>query len=160
MNAQEFLENYVSDTRKLGEMFKPKRIYIAGPISHGDMEDNVRLGIQAGETLLRAGYAPFVPQLSYYWNLQTEGTSGADDYSKWLRLDFEYIKICDGMLRLPGYSSGAMAEVKFADLLSIPVFYSVGELRAYFETDYGNLLPITAANDIVLKNCVWLNAVS
>jgi hypothetical protein len=47
-------------------MMRRTRIYVAGPISKGDVLVNVKRGIDAGTTLLAAGFAPMIPHLSYY----------------------------------------------------------------------------------------------
>jgi hypothetical protein len=53
-------------------------------------------------------------------------------YEFWTEIDLEWILRCDALLRLPGDSTGADAEIKFATEHNIPVFYSVWDLAAYF----------------------------
>jgi hypothetical protein len=40
----------------------------------------------------------------------------------------EWLAVCDCVLRLPGESKGADAEVKFAQEIGKPVYYSIAEL--------------------------------
>ncbi len=103
------------------------RIYIAGPISLGDQEENVKRGVEAGLELLHAGFAPFIPHLSHLINSQA--VVGTNDYEKWLQLDFSFIAVCDAVLRLPGQSAGADRETAFAESLNIPVFTDIEQLK-------------------------------
>ena len=103
-----------------------KRIYVAGPYSTGDPVVNTRRAINAGSILLARGFAPFVPHLSMFWHL-----CEPQSYETWLAYDFEWVKACDGLLRLVGVSSGADREVELALSLDIPVFYSLDSLCAY-----------------------------
>ena len=41
-----------------------------------------------------------------------------------MKLDFEWIKSCDALLRIEGISSGADREVEFAKNNNIPVFFA------------------------------------
>ena len=102
-------------------------VYVAGPISKGDMFLNVRAGVLAGEELRAAGFHPFVPHLSALWQMIYPV-----DYEGWMRLDFAWVERCDALLRLPGESSGADREVAHAEAHGVPVFYDVAALRAAF----------------------------
>lgn len=111
------------------------RIYVAGPISKGDLSANLDQGIQAGLTLLDAGYAPFIPHLSSY----ADGcTLGSARYERWLDLDFSFITTCHAVLRLPGESAGADREVGYATNWGIPVYYSVEEVQKNVPTWCGD----------------------
>ena len=50
-------------------MKQNNRVYIAGPMGQGDWTVNLRAAIHAADVLLGKGYAPYVPQLSYFWEL-------------------------------------------------------------------------------------------
>lgn len=56
-------------------------------------------------------------------------------YEVWTSLDLEYLYRCDAVLRLPGGSPGADAEVAVAVDRAIPVFHSETMLRAWIEAD-------------------------
>lgn len=100
-----------------------KRVYVAGPITKGDQFANVRAGIEAGDQLLNLGYAPYIPHLNYSWHMMFPHANEV-----WYRLDFEWLAMCDALVRLPGESPGANAEVQFAMDRGIPVFFGVTAL--------------------------------
>jgi hypothetical protein len=45
-----------------------------------------------------------------------------------MKQDFEWLKCCDAVLRLPGESTGADREVALAKELGIPVYYSIADI--------------------------------
>jgi hypothetical protein len=104
-----------------------RRIYVAGPMAVGNFVANVRMGIDAGNELRDLGFVPFIPHLDSLWTLVHPR-----DYEDLLDLDFAWIEVCDGLLRIPGESKGADREVAHAHGLGIPVFYDVAQLVAHF----------------------------
>lgn len=105
---------------------KKKVVYIASPYTRGDCAVNVRNTILMNDELVEAGFLPYWPLSSHFWHLVSP-----HPYEYWMELDMEWIYRVDYLLRLPGESSGADAEVKFALGLGIPVFYSLEELKEY-----------------------------
>lgn len=103
------------------------KVYVAGPYSLGSEAHNVRMAVDAADQLLRRGYSPYVPHLNHLWHLIFP-----HGYERWMALDFEFLKVCDVVYRLPGKSPGADREVAYANAHGIPVFYSLD-----------NLLPLT-----------------
>jgi len=103
-----------------------KRVYVAGPISKGDIWANVRRGVEVGLQLLDFGFAVFIPQLSMY--AEPDALAGSKRYEEWLDNDFSWIEVSDCVLRIPGESAGADREVAHAEKLGIPVFYSLEDL--------------------------------
>ncbi len=101
-----------------------KRVYVAGPYTSGDPCVNTRDAIAAGNLLLDAGYAPFVPHLSHFWHTCTPRT-----YEDWMALDLAWVVVADALLRLPGPSKGADREVAAAIGAGVPVFYSIQDLQ-------------------------------
>ena len=97
-----------------------KRIYIAGPYSAGDVAVNVRNAIQAANSLLDWGFWPYCPHLTHFQHLLFPRP-----YEDWLRLDLEWLAVCDAVLRLPGMSPGADREVARAHELDLPVFHDI-----------------------------------
>lgn len=95
-------------------------IYVASPYSIGDQLANVKTSLLAANALIDMGHVPFAPLLSHFWNEITPRS-----YEDWLKLDFEWIRRCDAVLRIPGESHGADAEVRFAQELGLPVFYGL-----------------------------------
>jgi hypothetical protein len=98
-------------------------VYIASRYTKGDVVGNVRESMIAADALVQLGYAPFLPLLSHFWEFLSP-----KPYQTWMKLDSEWVLRCDCLLRLPGESSGADAEVVLATKNGIPVFYDIGEL--------------------------------
>jgi hypothetical protein len=101
------------------------RVYIASPYSLGDVEVNVRASMDIWDQLLTAGYIPFCP----LWSHQQHAYRPRP-YEDWLAYDFEWVAVCHAVLRLPGDSRGADAEVSLARSLGLPVFGSIPALQA------------------------------
>lgn len=96
------------------------RIYIAGPYTSGDTAVNVRKAIEAADVLMRRGFAPYVPHLTHFWHLLFPHA-----IEDWYALDLEWLEHCHAVLRLPGDSPGADAEVARATELKIPVYFGM-----------------------------------
>lgn len=109
------------------------RIYIAGPYSKGDVAVNVRNAFQTASRLADLGFAPFVPHATHFWHLMFPRP-----YEFWLELDNEFLPFCEGLLRLPGESSGADKEVALAGKLGIPIFTTVEDVATHFRVDAVN----------------------
>lgn len=105
-------------------MAKPL-VYIAGPYTKPDPVENTHDIMKIADGLLDV-CAPLVPHLTLFWHVISP-----KPYREWLDLDLEYLARCDAMLRIPGESSGADAEVVYAEEHGIPVFYNEGSLREY-----------------------------
>lgn len=99
------------------------RIYVAGPYTKGDPEENAKNAISVGNKLMEAGYAPFVPHLTHYWH-----GLYPQPYQSWIDYDNEWLPPCHAVLRLPGVSSGADDEVCLANELGIPVYHNLDTL--------------------------------
>ena len=106
------------------------RVYVAGPYTKGDVVGNVRTAVLAGSAIAAAGHHPFIPHLSHLWH-----TIDPHPYEFWIAQDNAWIVVCDVLVRLPGESPGADAEVELARLVGLPVFYDVDAFLA----KYGNL---------------------
>lgn len=102
-----------------------RHVYVAGPLTCGDLMGNVRRAIEAADILRRRGYAPFCPHL----NVLAEVVCPAP-YEAWMDLDFAWLEKCDALVRLPGESPGADREVTFAEEHGIPVFRGVHSFLA------------------------------
>lgn len=102
---------------------RPLYVYVASPYSNGDQAKNVADSIQAGEQLAFHGYIPFLPLLYHFWHYRSY-----HDYGFWIKLTLPWVRRCDVVLRLPGKSEGADAEVAEAKRLGLPVFDSVQSL--------------------------------
>jgi len=96
------------------------RVYIAGPYTLGDVALNIRQVLVVAEAIFEAGHTPFVPHLYHFWHL-----INPKPYDYWIKLDMEWLKICDALIRLDGKSSGADREVDWCRSNGVPVFNSL-----------------------------------
>jgi hypothetical protein len=130
-----------------------KRVYIAGPISKGDLEHNIKQSDEAFKTLTKAGFAPMNPMWSCFsGSVQRRAnpvtnepqiiavgtqTGGLDlKHADWLGADLAWVEVSDAVLRLPGESTGADMETAHAKKKGIPVFDSVAKVIEHFEPVY------------------------
>jgi hypothetical protein len=116
------------------------RVYIAGPISRGPLVENVNRATAAFVELAKAGLAPFCPHWSAF-------SSGCEDiggnrvsavgtvaghpsmaHADWIGVDLPWVAVSDAVLRLPGDSVGADAEVAHAIRHGVPVFHKAGDV--------------------------------
>ena len=93
------------------------------------MAENVANSMRAWDELYDAGYIPFNPLFSHFQHLHHQRP-----YQDWTRYDDAWIPKCDAVLRLPGESSGAEAEIRLATSLCIPVFRTRAALDAWKAT--------------------------
>jgi len=103
------------DARERLEAGKPLHVYIAGPYDQGDTMENIRAAVRAASRILDAGHYPYCPHLSGFWHF-AEPRARRD----WLDLDLAWLRRCDVLVRLPGESPGADAEVAAAQAAGIP----------------------------------------
>lgn len=99
-------------------------VYIAGPMSKGPLEMNIRNAVYAGRTLLSFDINPVIPHLYCFMEMMFP----LQDYERWMKFDFELIKRCDALLRIPGESKGSDREVEFAQKHNIPTFRDIESL--------------------------------
>jgi len=104
-------------------MTRKTRVYVAGPYSRGDVATNVHDAIDAGESLLRAGFAPYVPHLTHFWHMFYP-----QRWQVWIDHNLEWLRACDVVLRLFGESKGADIEVAEAKRLGIKVFEDIDDV--------------------------------
>ena len=110
------------------------RVYVAGPISKGNLNKNVQQAVDAGIILIHKGFAPFVPHLSCYMGgCVPDPMPFGTTHDDWMSVDLPWVKVSQALLRLPGESKGADMEVSCANSYGIPVFLSIDDLLDYFE---------------------------
>jgi hypothetical protein len=118
-------------------MTKPQLILIAGPYRSGTnddptlMEANLRRLEEAAWPIFRAGHIPMIGEWVALPVLRSAGAGGIADplaeqvmYPTAERL----LAHCDGVLRLPGDSTGADQDVAIARKRGLPVYNEVGEI--------------------------------
>lgn len=129
-----------------------KCVFISGPLTKGDLCDNLNRATAAFVELAKAGFWPFCPHLSAYCKPAVRQTCPLEDdappylgvvceattdghpsmtYAEWLNIDLAWVERSDAVLRLPGESAGADLETAHADRFCIPVFHTIAELLAW-----------------------------
>lgn len=94
-------------------------IYVAGPYTNPDPVQNTHTAIKFGMQLYKDGIAyPVIPHLSLMLHLVIP----EPDVAFWYAFDLHAVERCDALVRLPGASSGADAEVAFATDRGMHVF--------------------------------------
>ena len=101
-------------------------VYVDSPYTLGDVAVNVRASIDAADVLAVNGLVPCSPLLCHFWHLVHP-----HEYQFWIDQTLAWLERCDAVLRLPGESAGADAEVRRAAQLGMPVFHSLDELLGY-----------------------------
>ncbi len=88
------------------------------------MRENIRQALEAAQLLRQMGFVPFVPHLSFFWDLVFPHGDGVNhDGNYWMEYDRDIIERCQAMFRLEGESKGADMETEWAREMQIPVFY-------------------------------------
>ena len=75
------------------------------------------------DALIAHKLIPFAPLLAHLWDLIAPKSA-----YDWLLYDLAWLEKCDCALRLPGQSRGADAEVRRAEELGLPVYYTLADL--------------------------------
>lgn len=107
---------------------KPIYVYVAGPLSIGNISENVRRAIWACDYLLSLGYTPYCPHLTHFWAILT----GDKSWDQWLEFDERWLIKCDVLFRISGESRGADREEFTALCNGIRVVHTVEELQRSF----------------------------
>jgi len=102
-------------------MTKQPLLYIAGPYTHPDPVANTRRMVKIADALIPRGVTPLIPHMTLLWHMVRPRS-----YDFWLEYDLRLVERCDALLRVPGASRGADAEVIHARDLEIPVLQPVG----------------------------------
>jgi len=112
-------------------------VYIAGPITLGDPVANAAQADRAHAALLALGVAVVNPILTMYAGAalcppcdcrpdpKAHGPFRRFPHDVWVRTSLALVERCDYLVRLPGESKGADAEVQHARNLGIRVFEGV-----------------------------------
>jgi len=121
---------------------KRKAVYVAGPITCDNPFTNMQIAIAIGQDLIDAGFAPYVPHLTVYWDKLHNPAENS--WETWLEIDLPWVSKADAVLRLPGESTGADREVALAQELGIPVFHFMKDLMASFGKGFSKAVTVKA----------------
>lgn len=102
------------------------RVYVAGPIRKGDLQENIRKACDVGYELAKLGYAPFVPHLSCYFDGPMPNAEGRLNAGEWIDIDLQWVAASQGLVRIAGESEGADMEVEHAKRHGVPVAFIDG----------------------------------
>ena len=95
-------------------------VYIASPYTKGGHMENVCRQIDAADEIRDAGHLSYAPLLSHFWHILIP-----HEYDYWMAMDLEWVRKANALVRLPGASKGADAEVAEAQRLCIPVYHGL-----------------------------------
>jgi hypothetical protein len=123
---------------------KPMMILIAGPYRSGTGGDPARAAAnlarleEAAWPIFRAGHVPMIGEWVALPVLHSAGATNLDDplaeqvlYPTAERL----LQHCDGVLRLPGASTGADQDVAIARERGLPVWFRIEDVPGYRALD-------------------------
>lgn len=108
------------------------RVYIASPYTVGDVAVNVRRSIDCWNSLTDMGFFPYCPLLTHFIHM-----IHPRKYDEWIDIDLHWMLECNCVLRLPGESKGADAEVASALEHGMRVFYDAGEMLDFYSETCG-----------------------
>lgn len=92
-------------------------VYIAGPYTRDDPVLNTRAAVEWGEVVESYDCDVVIPHLSLLWHAISPAP-----LERWYERDLAVLARCDALVRFPGASTGADAEVEFAREHGIPCF--------------------------------------
>jgi len=104
------------------------KVYIASPYTVGDPAVNVKRQIDVTDILLNHGFSPYTPLYSHFQHMVHPRS-----YEDWMKLDLDWIDVCDCLLRLDGESPGADTETEYAESIGLLIFYSIEELVKFYK---------------------------
>ena len=126
-------------------MSKIRRVYIAGLLTPRgywsknlaiDHLLNVRKMVRSSLDAFFAGYDPFVPAFDHqFWMVMNDDEFITEAMIK--RYSKSWLEVCDVVVLTPGWkqSPGTVAEIKLAEELGIPIFYSLEDLIEHEKTE-------------------------
>ncbi len=110
------------------------RIYVAHTygrrwgLTDEECERNAEKSIEWGRRLIKLGHNPYIPNLFHYVH---KGWAHSPDEQLYFNLVSEWIQNCNALFvaELPPWeNSGVHREIKIAESLDLPVYYSLKEI--------------------------------
>lgn len=98
-------------------------IYVSGPYTAGDTEENVNKAIDIGVKLREMGHVPIIPHLSHFVHVRHPR-----GYRFWMDWDLDLLSRCDAIFRISGESPGADEEVVFMEERRKPVYHTLASV--------------------------------
>lgn len=94
-----------------------KVVYVAGPYTRPDPVINTHKAARVATWIFEnTDWVPMLPHVTLLWHAITPRP-----IEFWYALDLAHMAKCDAVVRLPGASSGADAEVAYAESIGLPV---------------------------------------
>lgn len=100
-------------------MRKRPLLYLAAPYTRPDPVLNTHTAIRIADLIYaETNWVPVVPHLTMLWH-----AISPKPVDHWYEYDLHILRACDGILRLPGESTGADLEVKEAEAIGLRRVY-------------------------------------
>jgi len=92
-------------------------LYVAGPYTRPDPVENTHRAIKVGSAIYEhTEWVPFVPHLTLLWH-----AVDPHPLEFWYELDLHHMEVCAAVVRMPGASTGADAEIEHAKTIGLPI---------------------------------------
>lgn len=100
-----------------------KLLYVAGPYSIGNIQENIRRAEIVSVNLIRSGFHVITPHKNTAGYEKYE--DGTLTYETWLKMDLDIISRCDAVYVMVNSenSQGVRKEIEFARVMGMPVIY-------------------------------------
>ncbi len=107
------------------------KVFIASPYRTGDMSSNIRLQSDIYSGLMDLGFAPYGSIVSSL----SQHIAHPKPHEEWVKIENEFISVCNCVLRVGGESKGADECVNYAKSLKKEIFYSINDLILYYTNE-------------------------
>ena len=104
------------------------KVFIASPYKAGDVAVNVKFQMDVFNQLVNLKFIPYATLHYHFQHMAHPKPSNT-----WNKLEKEWLKNCDCVLRIGGESKGSDDIVVYAGKLNIPVFYSIKKMCAHYD---------------------------
>lgn len=120
-----------------------KLLYVAGPYSVGNTQENIRRAEMVSVNLIRQGFHVITPHKNTACYEKYE--DGNLTYETWIKMDLDLLSRCDAIYVMVNSenSLGVKKEIEFARAMGIPVIYEAEHPST--EVTYSDYLEILKA---------------